>query len=99
MLSRYVSEITDSTNQGLAMTLITASWGAGLVIGPALGGFLSTPADKYPVLDTPLMRAFPYALPMVVVAALCLVSTLLGYVWPIFAIMRILSDLLCEYYF
>jgi len=42
----YVSEITDSTNQGLAMTLITASWGAGMVIGPALGGFLSTPADK-----------------------------------------------------
>jgi hypothetical protein len=77
----YVGEITDSTNQGLAMTLITASWGAGLVLGPALGGFLSSAATKYPFLDYPIIRANPYALPMVVVATICLVAAILGWVF------------------
>lgn len=77
----YVGEITDATNSGLAMTIITASYGAGLVIGPALGGFLSSPADKYPALDTPVLRAYPYALPMVIVAAMCTVAALLGWIF------------------
>lgn len=77
----YVSEITDSTNQGKAMTLITASWGAGLVIGPALGGFLCKPAEKYPSLDYPILRAYPYALPMVSVAGICAIATVLGWMF------------------
>mmetsp|Transcript_14742 Transcript_14742/g.43609 ORF Transcript_14742/g.43609 Transcript_14742/m.43609 type:complete len:427 (-) Transcript_14742:1235-2515(-) len=77
----YISEITDSTNQGLAMTLITASWGAGLVIGPALGGYLSNAATKYSSLDVSVVRAYPYALPMVVVAVICAVAAILGWLF------------------
>eukprot|EP00038_Savillea_parva_P010476 m.190624 g.190624 ORF g.190624 m.190624 type:complete len:521 (+) comp18072_c0_seq1:423-1985(+) len=75
----YVGEITDSTNQGFAMTIITASWGAGLVIGPALGGFLSSLATKYPSMDTPLLRAWPYAPPMLIMAFICVIAAVLGW--------------------
>ena len=43
-----------------------------------MGGFLSNAADKYTVFDVPWIRAFPYALPMVIVAGVCMLATLMG---------------------
>eukprot|EP00041_Stephanoeca_diplocostata_P003504 m.35176 g.35176 ORF g.35176 m.35176 type:complete len:402 (-) comp14383_c0_seq2:341-1546(-) len=84
----YVSEITDHTNQGKVMSVITISWGAGMVIGPALGGFLSDPARKYDFLDPyPSLKSvlleYKYALPMLAVGGVCLLSAFLGYVYLI----------------
>lgn len=42
----YISEITDSSNQALAFSLITVGWGVGATTGPAIGVFLSSPATK-----------------------------------------------------
>ena len=41
------------------MATTTASWGSGLVIGPALGGFLSKPASKFALFNGPFFRTFP----------------------------------------
>ncbi|PWA68247.1 major facilitator superfamily domain protein (mitochondrion) [Artemisia annua] len=32
---------------------ISTSWGIGLIIGPALGGYLAQPAEKFPGLVSP----------------------------------------------
>jgi len=73
-----LSEVTDDSNQALGMVMVTAGWGAGLVIGPAIGGFLSQPADKYPVLDVPLLRAYPYALPCFMCGVASLAAAVVG---------------------
>lgn len=46
-----------------------------------MGGFLSNAADKYAIFDVPWIRAFPYALPMVIIAGVCTVATLLGWLF------------------
>jgi MFS family permease len=44
----YMREITDSSNQTRGMALFGTIWGIGSFIGPAIGGFLSFPAQKMP---------------------------------------------------
>ena len=43
-----VADVSDDTNQALGMTFVEASWGLGLVVGPALGGLLAEPVRQYP---------------------------------------------------
>ena len=59
----YLSEILDDTNQAKGFTCIGISSALGRLAAPVIGGFLSQPAGKYPWLDTPLLRRFPYLLP------------------------------------
>eukprot|EP00040_Diaphanoeca_grandis_P028849 m.167884 g.167884 ORF g.167884 m.167884 type:complete len:481 (-) comp31479_c0_seq5:584-2026(-) len=77
----YVSEITDDTNNARALAIVVASWGAGLVIGPALGGFLSQIATKYPdhFGGALLAETYPYGIPNFVIASLCFTLTIAGY--------------------
>ncbi|KAI9324081.1 major facilitator superfamily domain-containing protein [Zopfochytrium polystomum] len=60
-----LSEITDSTNQGMAFSILGLARAVGLVVGPAVGGFLSQPAKKYPIFFPPgsIFDSYPYALP------------------------------------
>ncbi|KAG6684159.1 hypothetical protein I3843_12G050200 [Carya illinoinensis] len=37
----YASEICRKEYQALGMSIISTSWGIGLVLGPAVGGFLA----------------------------------------------------------
>lgn len=68
-------EISDDTNQALAMAILSLSWGVGLFLGPAMGGFLASPALKYPdYFDSDgFFGKFPYLLPGVVsfLVAIC----------------------------
>jgi MFS family permease len=48
----YVSEISNANHQALGVSIIGTSWGLGLILGPALGGYLSQPALKYPNIFT-----------------------------------------------
>ena len=59
----YLSEILDDTNQAKGFTCIGIASALGRLAAPVVGGFLSQPAGKYPWLDTPLLRRFPYLLP------------------------------------
>jgi MFS family permease len=42
----YLREITDETNQAKCAGVLSLAWGAGVIVGPLLGGLLSQPALK-----------------------------------------------------
>lgn len=73
-----VAELCNKSNQAQGFALIGTTFGAGLLIGPALGGFLSLPVEKYPSYfhKGSLFDQFPFLLPCLVLAIL----TLLGFV-------------------
>ncbi|KAL3533352.1 hypothetical protein ACH5RR_006873 [Cinchona calisaya] len=75
----YASEICRKDYQALAMSVISTSWGVGLVIGPALGGYLSQPADKYPEFFSKesVFGRFPYLLPCLLISLFALVVSVI----------------------
>ena len=54
-------------------------WPLGAIIGPILGGTFSNPADKFPLLDVPFLRQYPYALPCLVASTLSFLGVTLAY--------------------
>ncbi|XP_021773414.1 protein ZINC INDUCED FACILITATOR 1-like isoform X2 [Chenopodium quinoa] len=78
----YVSEICREEHQAVGMSMITTAWGIGLIIGPALGGLLSQPAEKYPQIfsQESLFGRFPYFLPCLITSAFAAVITV-GSFW------------------
>ncbi|KAM6547098.1 hypothetical protein CsatB_027834 [Cannabis sativa] len=62
----------------------STAWGIGLVIGPALGGFLAQPAEKFPKLFSKesVFGRFPYFLPCLVISTFALGVTILCYWLP-----------------
>ncbi|XP_041997326.1 protein ZINC INDUCED FACILITATOR-LIKE 1-like isoform X1 [Salvia splendens] len=78
-LRAYASEICRKEHQALGMSVISTSWGIGLVIGPAVGGFLAQPAEKYPQIfsQKSIFGRFPYFLPCLVISAFSLVASIL----------------------
>jgi hypothetical protein len=64
-----------------ALAIVMCSWQLGMMIGPTMGGFLSNAADKYQTLDTPFIRQYAYALPMLIIAGLSFFSAVVGYVY------------------
>ncbi|XP_062080177.1 protein ZINC INDUCED FACILITATOR 1-like [Humulus lupulus] len=75
----YVSEICHTKYQALGMSIISTAWGIGLVIGPALGGFLSQPAEKFPNIFSKdsLFGRFSYLLPCFTISIFALGVTIL----------------------
>ncbi|PIA48405.1 hypothetical protein AQUCO_01400778v1 [Aquilegia coerulea] len=71
----YASEVSRPEHQALALSLVSVAWGIGLIIGPAIGGFLAMPAEKYPDLISKdsLFGRFPYLLPCLCISMLGLV--------------------------
>ncbi|CAI5515603.1 unnamed protein product [Closterium sp. Naga37s-1] len=65
-----LSEITNDTNQAKGFSIIGVCWGVGLLLGPAIGGLLCLPSQKYPDVFPPnaIFDHFPFALPCLVVA-------------------------------
>ncbi|KAK0193454.1 major facilitator superfamily multidrug-resistance, DHA1 sub-family [Armillaria mellea] len=78
-----MAELTDSTNIGEAFALMPLVWGAGVTLGPVIGGLLVHPADTWPNTfgRIALFRDHPYFLPCAVAGlfsfAICLL-TLVG---------------------
>ncbi|XP_027176138.1 protein ZINC INDUCED FACILITATOR 1-like isoform X2 [Coffea eugenioides] len=71
----YASEICHKEYQALGMSVISTSWGVGLVIGPAIGGYLAQPADKYPEIFSKqsVFGRFPYLLPCLLISLFAVV--------------------------
>ncbi|XP_071094091.1 uncharacterized protein [Haliotis cracherodii] len=69
-------EISDNTNQAIGMSCIALSWGTGLILGPTFGGFLASPASKYPSVFDPegFFSRFPFVLPSVAVIVTCAIG-------------------------
>ncbi|KAK0213989.1 major facilitator superfamily multidrug-resistance, DHA1 sub-family [Armillaria fumosa] len=75
-----MAELTDSTNIGEAFALMPLVWGAGVTLGPVIGGLLVHPADTWPNTfgRIALFRDHPYFLPCAVAGlfsfAICLLT-------------------------
>ncbi len=42
-----LSEVSDDSTQAFSVTLLGASWGLGIVLGPAVSGSISDPIGQY----------------------------------------------------
>ncbi|KAI4384318.1 hypothetical protein MLD38_002489 [Melastoma candidum] len=70
-IKAYASELFRLEYQALGISTISTAWGIGLIIGPAVGGFLAQPAEKYPSIFSKdsLFGRFPYFLPCLVISS------------------------------
>ncbi|XP_022745388.1 protein ZINC INDUCED FACILITATOR-LIKE 1-like [Durio zibethinus] len=73
-IKAYAVEIFREEHQALGLSTVSTSWGIGLIIGPALGGFLAQPAEKYPNIFSKdsLFGRFPYFLPCLAISLFAL---------------------------
>ncbi|XP_038689596.1 protein ZINC INDUCED FACILITATOR-LIKE 1-like [Tripterygium wilfordii] len=77
-IKAYAVEIFREEHHALGLSTVSTSWGIGLIIGPALGGFLAQPAEKYPSIFSKesLFGRFPYFLPCLCISLFALVVTI-----------------------
>uniref|UniRef100_A0ACD5WSF4 Uncharacterized protein n=1 Tax=Avena sativa TaxID=4498 RepID=A0ACD5WSF4_AVESA len=75
-IKAYASEVCRKEHQALGISLVTSSRAMAFVIGPAIGGFLSQPAKKYPNIFTEesIFGKFPYFLPCFAISVLAAVA-------------------------
>lgn len=80
----YASEICRKEYHALGISAVSTSWGIGLVIGPAIGGYLAQPAEKYPSIFSKesLFGRFPYFLPCLSISLFALVATVMSFWLP-----------------
>uniref|UniRef100_A0A804LUQ9 Major facilitator superfamily (MFS) profile domain-containing protein n=1 Tax=Zea mays TaxID=4577 RepID=A0A804LUQ9_MAIZE len=71
-IKAYATEVCRKEHQALAMSVVTSSRAIALVVGPAIGGFLAQPAEKYPNIfsNGSIFGRFPYFLPGLVISIL-----------------------------
>uniref|UniRef100_A0A7N0UCC3 Major facilitator superfamily (MFS) profile domain-containing protein n=1 Tax=Kalanchoe fedtschenkoi TaxID=63787 RepID=A0A7N0UCC3_KALFE len=83
-IKAYASEIFRDEYQALGLSAISTSWGIGLIIGPALGGFLAQPAEKYPHIfsQNSIFGKFPYFLPCLAISILAMGVTIATFWLP-----------------
>ncbi|KAK9725887.1 hypothetical protein RND81_05G175600 [Saponaria officinalis] len=70
----YITEVSRREHQAIGVSMIASSWGIGLVVGPAIGGYLAQPAEKYPSLfsQDSIFGRFPYFLGSLVISVFSL---------------------------
>ncbi|CAE6413789.1 unnamed protein product [Rhizoctonia solani] len=79
IIKSVLGEITDETNQGAAFAYLPLCWSMGSLMAPALGGFLSHPAERYPsILGYKLFRQYPYLLPCLVGSTFSAIGLIAG---------------------
>lgn len=64
-IKAYSIEVCRDDQQALGISIVNTAWGLGLIIGPAIGGYLAQPAKQYPHIfhDKTTFGRFPYLLP------------------------------------
>ncbi|KAL3629947.1 Protein ZINC INDUCED FACILITATOR 1 [Castilleja foliolosa] len=70
-IKAYACETVREEHQSLGLSAVSTAWGTGLIIGPALGGYLAqNPAEKFPGIfaSDSLFGRFPYLLPCLVIS-------------------------------
>ncbi|KAK3672952.1 hypothetical protein LTR78_007062 [Recurvomyces mirabilis] len=73
--------VVNPKHEPKAYAVMPFIWSVGIIIGPAVGGYFSTPAKNFPgtMLDNALLRSFPYLLPNLICTALMVVSIIAGW--------------------
>ncbi|XP_019186375.1 PREDICTED: protein ZINC INDUCED FACILITATOR 1-like isoform X1 [Ipomoea nil] len=87
-INAFSAEFFHERYLSLGMSVICTSWGIGLIIGPAIGGFLAQPAEKYPSLFSAdsLFGRFPYLLPCLCISLFALAVTISSFWLPTFSL-------------
>ncbi|KAH7441559.1 hypothetical protein KP509_03G043700 [Ceratopteris richardii] len=80
-MKAYSSEICSKENQASGVSMLTTTWAVGLILGPAIGGYLTQPSDKYPAIfpTGSLFDRFPYALPCLCISAFAVPALISGF--------------------
>lgn len=80
VLKSSLGEITDDTNSARAFSLLPLMFAIGTIIGPWLGGTLSTPVEQFPGLfgDSEFLKRYPFYLPCGVASIYILFSFTVG---------------------
>ncbi|TVU50739.1 hypothetical protein EJB05_02127 [Eragrostis curvula] len=70
-IKAYCVEVCQTEHQALGISVVNTAWGLGVIVGPALGGYLAQPADKYPHMfpKNSIFGRFPYLLPCLSVSS------------------------------
>ncbi|RDY13686.1 Protein ZINC INDUCED FACILITATOR-LIKE 1, partial [Mucuna pruriens] len=78
----YATEIFREEHQAIGLSAVSAAWGTGLIVGPALGGYLAQPVEKYPHIFSKdsFWDKFPYFLPNFIISVLAIVVAI-GCIW------------------
>ncbi|KAF9592745.1 hypothetical protein IFM89_017315 [Coptis chinensis] len=68
----YASEVCREEHEGLGLSLVSMAWGIAIIIGPAIGGLLAQPAEKFPDLfsQDSVFGRYPYFLPCLCISIL-----------------------------
>merc|ERR1711865_374579 len=79
----YLAEIVNDSNRSTGFSTLAFCWGLGTLIAPAIGGFFSRPATKYPDVfgSIPLFVLYPFMLPCMCVCAISLAGFCYGFVY------------------
>ncbi|CAL4995742.1 unnamed protein product [Urochloa decumbens] len=66
----YSIEVCQPEQQALGISIVNTAWGMGVIIGPAIGGYLAQPVKQYPHLfhDNSVFGRFPYLLPCICIS-------------------------------
>ncbi|XP_042059793.1 protein ZINC INDUCED FACILITATOR-LIKE 1-like [Salvia splendens] len=77
-IKAYACETVRDEYQSYGLSAVSTAWGTGLVIGPALGGFLAQPAEKFPGIfsSDSFWARFPYFLPCLITSIFAAVVTI-----------------------
>ncbi|CAM6099124.1 unnamed protein product [Calypogeia fissa] len=69
-LKAYASEICSPESQAWGLNVVSTTWSLGLIVGPAIGGFLSRPVVNFPGFfsEDSIFASYPYLLPALVQA-------------------------------
>ncbi|KAI0498227.1 hypothetical protein KFK09_021468 [Dendrobium nobile] len=75
-IKAYASEVCRKEHQALGLSLVSTSRGIGLIVGPAIGGLLAQPAEKYPNIfsEESLFGRFPYFLPCLCISVIAVLA-------------------------
>ncbi|XP_057851928.1 protein ZINC INDUCED FACILITATOR 1 isoform X4 [Cryptomeria japonica] len=87
-IKAYATEVSREEHHAAGLSIVTTTWGIGLIIGPAIGGFLAQPTQKYPYIFSTdsFWERFPYFLPCVVISTFAIPVLVLSFLLPVMTI-------------
>ncbi|KAF7043292.1 hypothetical protein CFC21_052674 [Triticum aestivum] len=81
-IKAYSVEVCRPEHHALGLSVVSTGWGIGLVVGPAIGGYLAQPAKQYPNLfsEKSIFGRFPYLLPCLFISLIAF-AVLISCIW------------------
>lgn len=77
-----IRDVTTPAQRSISVGYISWAYGAGFLLGPLIGAYLSNPADSLPLLRGTVLDRFPYLLPCLAVAMIIVLSGSLLFCLP-----------------